>query len=290
MLGRIAGFGPEGLRVLTRLDPRAQPFLFDHRIDDTAVLPGVMGLEAFAEAASLPFPELRVAAIEDVAFLAAFKFFRDEPRELEIVARFEPAADGGVVAHCRLLGRRELRTREREQVTTHFRARVRLEPGEAPAQAAPAPAAGAGVGADDLYRVYFHGPAYRVLARAWRSGGDAVGLLAGDLPENHRPAGRELCLEPRLIELCFQTAGVYEIGTSGRMGLPQRIERLWVGGGPAAVGPLCAVVTPSGDGRFDARVVDSVGSVRVALEGYGTVALPAEVAEELRAPLRAAMA
>ena len=64
----------------TTLDPVGQPFLNDHRIDGTAVLPGVMGIEAFAEAASLLAPEgWHVDAVEDVDFLVPVKFYRDEP-------------------------------------------------------------------------------------------------------------------------------------------------------------------------------------------------------------------
>ena len=42
-----------------------------------------MGVETFAEVAKLVFPDRAVAAIEDVDFLAPFKFYRDEPREPE---------------------------------------------------------------------------------------------------------------------------------------------------------------------------------------------------------------
>ena len=50
-----------GLEVETTLDPQIQPFLFDHQIDGTPVLPGVMGTESFAELATLLFPGYRVA-------------------------------------------------------------------------------------------------------------------------------------------------------------------------------------------------------------------------------------
>ena len=33
-------------------------------------------------------------------------------------------------------------------------------------------------------------------------------------------------MAPRLIELCFQTAGLWEMGVEGRMGLPQHIDRV----------------------------------------------------------------
>ena len=49
-----------------------------------------MGIEAFAEAAAALVPGWQVQAIEDVAFLAPFKFYRDEPRMAEVRARLLP--------------------------------------------------------------------------------------------------------------------------------------------------------------------------------------------------------
>ena len=74
--------------IRRRLSLDANPFLDDHRIDGTAVLPGVMGVEAFAEAAAALVPGYRAAAIEDVDFLAPFKFYRDEPRVITVTAVF----------------------------------------------------------------------------------------------------------------------------------------------------------------------------------------------------------
>ena len=77
MIGKIASMGLQsGLKIETTLDPAIQPFLHDHQIDGTPVLPGVMGIEAFAEAALCLLPGWHVAAIEDVNFLAPFKFYR----------------------------------------------------------------------------------------------------------------------------------------------------------------------------------------------------------------------
>ena len=110
----------------TDLDPTVQPFLDDHRIEGTPVLPGVMGIEAFAEAAHLLAPGWEVTAIEDVEFLAPFKWYRDEPRRVEVHVRAVPDGDH-LVATCRLDGRRTL-PGQPEQVTTHFTGRVVLEP------------------------------------------------------------------------------------------------------------------------------------------------------------------
>ncbi len=59
----------EGLTVETTLDPAVQPFLHDHKIDGTPVLPGVMGIEAFAEAARSMLPDWHVMRVENVNFL-----------------------------------------------------------------------------------------------------------------------------------------------------------------------------------------------------------------------------
>ena len=179
LVGQITGMSlARGLTVETTLDPGAEPFLRDHRIDGKAVLPGVMGIEAFAEIATLLLPGWRLAAVEDVAFLAPFKFYKGAPRTLTIEAQLETEGDE-IVAACRLSGSRSLAGAAEPQVSTSFTARVRLSrharaplAGELPAASRP------GVGPDDVYRVYFHGPSYRVLARAARNGTAILGRLA----------------------------------------------------------------------------------------------------------------
>lgn len=248
MIGRIAGMSlHHGLTIETTLDPTAQPFLYDHKIDGKAVLPGVMGIEAFAEAAQWMLPGWHVDAVEDVRFLAPFKFYHDQPRTVTVQAEFHPEGDA-VVAYCSLAGHRELPNQSEPQVTTHFTARVRLT--RQASEAAPAPAPGqpaeAALEAGDIYRIYFHGPAYQVLERAWRSGPRIVGQMASGLPSNHHPSDRPLVVAPRLLELCFQTAALNEIAEQGHMGLPQQVSSVSVWGTPEqAQGPLYAVATPN---------------------------------------------
>ena len=136
-----------------------------------------------------------------------------------------------------------------------------------------AAAADRAVDHDAVYQVYFHGPAYQVLDRAWREDGHVVGSLAGELPVDHEPASQPTEFVPRLIELCFQTAGVWELGTSGRMALPTHVDRVIRYTTARKQGPLWAVVTQR-DGCVDADVVDQSGRVRVRLEGYRTIDLP----------------
>ncbi len=106
-----------------------------------------------------------------------------------------------------------------------------------------------------------------------------------DLPGHHNPPERLTLVTPRLIELCFQTAGLWELAIQSRMGLPQYVEQLRFGrAADLAEGPLHAVVTPNPDGSFDVEVVDMAGNMYIHLLGYRTVALPYTVKSE---PLKA---
>ncbi len=293
MVGRVTAMGVHGgLVVETTLDPAEQPFLGDHEIEGTPVLPGVMGIEAFAEVAALPLPGWRVVGVEDVEFLAPCKFYRHEPRTLEITATFR-REDDQMVADCRLVGRRQLANQPDPQVTVHFTGRVRLARAplgaEAPAPPPPSPD-GKGTTADAIYGVYFHGPAFRVLERAWRGDQGPVGLYATGLPSDHVPADRPELASPRLIELFFQTAGIWEIGREGRFGLPQHVDRIVFH--PALDSPHGRVeaLVEALDGGFGGRVVDEGGAVLVEVQGYRTVALPGAVDPERQIPLAEAMA
>jgi acyl transferase domain-containing protein len=274
MIGEVRGMGLyTGLVVETTLDPKAQAFLFDHRIEGTPVLPGVMGIEAFAELATLALPGYAVRAIEDVRFDAPFKLYRDEPRAITLAAALVREGDE-IVADCTLSGTRAIAGRAEPQVTTHFAGRVRLSraaPDRASA-AAPEPGAGAPKEAEEIYRFYFHGPAYRVLSAVWSDAAGAIGRMAEALPPNHAPASAPLVIEPRSVELIFQTAGIWEMTKSGRLALPQRVDRLEILAPPAGAARW-ARVRPREDGAFDAEIVDERGGVSMRLHGYRTIAL-----------------
>jgi hypothetical protein len=105
-----------------------------------------------------------------------------------------------------------------------------------------------------------------------------IGLLAKDLPDNHHPSNLPTLMAPRLIELCFQTAGLWEMGAQARMGLPQHLDQ--VSSWPMFELPearLYALVTPGPEGTFDAEVVDAKGNLYVRLGGYRTIAMPGAV-------------
>lgn len=145
---------------------------------------------------------------------------------------------------------------------------------------APPPAESLPIPAEAVYRVYFHGPAYQVLERVDVQGNTAIGLMTADLPPNTTPVDASSVMAPRLIELCFQTAGVWDIRTTGTMALPLGLDSVTAFRQPAEANGrrLYALVTALDGGEaYHALVVDEAGDVYVDLKGYRTVDLPGSV-------------
>jgi acyl transferase domain-containing protein/acyl carrier protein/NAD(P)-dependent dehydrogenase (short-subunit alcohol dehydrogenase family) len=280
----------EGLVAEVKLDPKVEPFLYDHAIDGIPVLPGVMGIETFAEAAWLLAPSYHVVAIENLRFLSPMKYYRHEPRAVIVRARAVMTQAGRVRVHATLSSVQNIVGRDPEE-KLHFSGAVVLEASAAEARQVQAfDRTAPEIGREAIYRVYFHGPAYRVLDRVESAGENRViGCMTGQLPLDTTDAKHGSLVGPRLIELCFQTAGVWEIGKTGRLALPAGVDRVIVRDPSAGSGPLVAEVTAQGSDdnlTFSARVRDGAGKVHVEIEGYRTSRMPNSLPEDEAGPFR----
>ena len=145
------------------------------------------------------------------------------------------------------------------------------------------------VEAKDIYQLYFHGPAFQVLEGVQRSGETVLGKLHRDTPAI-TAEGEELVSTPVLVELCMQTAGIWEAGSTGTLALPSSIGELRLYHITPNGQPIFAAVTPNHDAEgeltFNAAVVDAKGRVYLELDNYRTSPLPYAVDEKLLKPLR----
>ena len=106
-----------------------------------------------------------------------------------------------------------------------------------------------------------------------------VALMTEGLPPNARPAEAEALMAPRLLELCFQAAGLWLLEKKHTMGLPTALGRATVHRTEAAAAArrVYATVQVRDAGQsFDARVVDETGLVLADVAGYRTIALPGQ--------------
>jgi NAD(P)-dependent dehydrogenase (short-subunit alcohol dehydrogenase family) len=299
MLSHVADFDlNRGLTLEAELDPKTQPFLRDHAMDGTPILPGVMGIEGFSVAAkhigsvlASGKAGLEVGRLEDIRFLVAFKFYRNEPRRVTWIVR-AIRERLGLVVYVTLESSRALKTGSDEHMQ-HFSGKVYLVPQETEVKEiktqAPKWNGNYTVQAEDIYRLYFHGPAFQVLEGVQRSGDILLGKLNKKLPSivNDEHA---LLSTPTLVELCFQTAGLWEMGKTGTMALPRSIESLTLYRQSANDVAIYAEVTPVQTEKnglhFDARVVDAKGRLYLELKEYRTTPLSNSIEKELLVPLK----
>ncbi len=274
-----------GLDVETTLDPKVQPFLFDHQIDGVPVLPGVMGTEAFAEVASVLCPGYHVSAIEGESFLLPFKFHRNRPATLHLSAVASPGGVGEIVVSSELRSVIQPKPEMPAQERVHFKARVRMrrQAPEKPKVAFRKPAAkDLRIGREAVYEVYFHGPAYQVIERAAVEGDGVVALMAAGLPPNARPKEAEALVGPRLLELCFQAAGLWLLAKKETMALPIgsragfRLPSRGSGGREAALRDGCGARRRGGLRRAR-RGREGPGPRRGRRLSHGGAARPADV-------------
>jgi NAD(P)-dependent dehydrogenase (short-subunit alcohol dehydrogenase family)/acyl carrier protein len=268
-----------GLIAETTLDPTMQPFLFDHKVEPNLPwLPGVMGSEGMAEAASLLAPGYRVAEIIDQRNLGALKFHRDESKTLRISVQLFPGENGDLLGQALVQSIFQPPKPELPpQIKDHFAATVRLTQTDPEASAVDfTPPADMPISRDEVYELFFHGPAYQVIEGALVDGNQAITLMADDLGPNAEPADAAELAPPRLFEHLVQTAALWSMKTKGVMALPAGYDRATIYRMPAtAAGKrLYALVTTPDDGAsYDAQIVDTDGNVYVALEGYRTVSM-----------------
>ena len=141
---------------------------------------------------------------------------------------------------------------------------------------------------EEIYKLYFHGPAFQVLEGVQKNGSGLIGKLSTHLPPmSSKPEHQDSI--PRMIELCLQTAGIWEIGKTGRMSLPQSIRKVRLYRHQTNGLPIYAHVQPieTKDGvQFNSQVVDAKGRVYLELEAYRTVTLPRAIEAPLLAPLQ----
>jgi hypothetical protein len=96
------------------------------------------------------------------------------------------------------------------------------------------------------------------------------------------------------VELCLQTAGIWEAGKTGTLCLPSSIGFIHLYNSKVDGIPVYAEVTPSkdADGRmcFDARVIDAKGHLFLEINDYKTSPLPYTVEDTILAPMQALVA
>ncbi len=267
----LTALGSDGTATFEMvLDPKGLPMLEDHAIDGTPVLPGVMGLECFASVGKAFLPASNLAGFKDVAFSAPAKFHRNQPVKFVCRARKIPSGLHGTVAVRASLSSLFKAKVKGAKLTEkiHFEATVLLSGWLRPPVAGKAPSKTGDITSKSIYDVYFHGPSFQVLNAAGVEGKQSVGLLNPAIPDAGYVAS------PMLVELAFQTAGLWGIVTRSAMALPAGIGEIQFADAEPARKPAAAVASSLGDNLYDVTVLADDGTEVLSVKNFVMAEIP----------------
>ncbi|HPS47987.1 MAG TPA: SDR family NAD(P)-dependent oxidoreductase [Flexilinea sp.] len=285
-----------GIQLEGELDPAQLSYLRDHAINGIPVLPGVVGIEGFAIASKHIASVLastckgfEIEKLEKIRFQAPLKFYGNKTRKIAWHAAAYRKPEG-IVIKASL----ESDINRRDGTISHlhhFDSLVYLTQNPMEAEsvtAAPRWGKRRSISSEEIYKLYFHGPSFQVLDAAQLSENAVLGKFNRQLM--NVPADEVVpYMKSLLIELCFQSAGLWEVGSTGILSLPQSVGNLSFHKQSINKGPIFAEVQPrehEGQISFDAKVVDAKGNVILELEDYRTSPLPYSADKKLVEPIK----
>jgi phosphopantetheinyl transferase len=225
----------------------------------------VIGLELMAATAAALFPGRTWQGARDVAFAAPVKVHREDATHLVVDA--EVASEHPDEAKVTLASERTLKT-GRVQRVEHFSATVSFAPEEAIEGLASAFLPDETITSDAIYRVFFHGPVFRVLTSVL--GVSADGLVGEAVVRHEALGGDRLLTAPLVLESAFQAAGLHRIVTANQMELPLSLDVVHLLAVPAEGERLSLTVQQVGAAyHVD---VDGVGGPVLRARGFAMVA------------------
>ncbi|HLE47529.1 MAG TPA: SDR family NAD(P)-dependent oxidoreductase, partial [Candidatus Thermoplasmatota archaeon] len=266
--------------IVTRmvLDPARDPYLRDHSVDGVPYLPGVFGIEAFAETASRLAPGLRFIGARNIEYQLPVKVLRNQPVEVTIHASVANTERDHTEVGCRLQsvfvnakGERLGAPRIHFTGTLLFGKAVEAETDATPAGMGPP------IEAKEIYRQFFHGPSFQVLD-SFQSNAEhkeSVGVYAWpQAPLFGRSTGAFLT-NPMGRELAYQTAGGYDLFVLRALSLPKAVGRIRFHDVPRPGERIVAVAryrdTHDNVSHFDVKLLGDRGRVLEELEDFELV-------------------
>jgi len=273
-------FSEKGVVSKRELDGIREPFLPDHSIMGTMVLPGVMGMEMFAETASRAIEGLDILELKDVVFRKAVNV--KEKLHVRIVGEVTGSGKGTGSVKVKLVtddkNGREIEHFEGNVIMGKRKGELEKVRGH-PLQPKNVTAL---ISSDEIYTHFFHRERFRVLSALHvLKDGELLGISKevhpGLLMEESGWNPSDLLIDPMRIESGFQSAGAYVLDRFKMMALPTGIGSLKLHKtfNPEERGLVWVRFKKNEGNRylFDVDILDLEGNIRISLEDYELKAL-----------------
>ncbi|MBU2573843.1 MAG: SDR family NAD(P)-dependent oxidoreductase, partial [Elusimicrobia bacterium] len=211
------------LEAVKELSLEKDPFLADHAINGTPYLPGVMGIETFAEAVAAVSGKIPVE-LRNLRFTVPVKLLRNKPVEAVIKAAASKNGYDLKIESDFVNAKGVKMGSTRTHFTARFEARSKGGSWDAAAKPELPKHASYKVTSEEIYKTYFHGPSFRVLDGILAIEKDSV-LAVFKKPSAAlwRVKAPKLLFHPMVLEGLFQTCGWRDIHFERKLTLPDAV-------------------------------------------------------------------
>jgi acyl transferase domain-containing protein/NAD(P)-dependent dehydrogenase (short-subunit alcohol dehydrogenase family)/acyl carrier protein len=274
--------------VKKKLNTETDLYLNDHSIDGVPYFPAVMGIETFAETASLLFPDAKIKLMKDIKFNIPVKILKGKAVDMIITAEKVESHGSEIMLKAKLesefykdgvkLGNNKLHFEAMVIVSEKGADKKKLKTNGVNMEIIQNAKNGERIINDkEIYKRFFHGPKFQVHAGVINIEGKMIyGELSGKTRkgEDHFSFVKKpnFISNPMAIEAAFQNAGMYAMKKENKMALPDGIEELVFVQIPSNIKDLYMsakhIKSDELKHEYDTVVLDSQGNVYSVMKGY----------------------
>ena len=254
----------------------SDPYLADHAIEGTPYVPGVMGIETFMETATALTGEVP-QGLKDVHFYLPIKLLRNRPQAVRVIGK-AAGNEASMEIESDFINSKGVKMgNTRRHFTAHTLGSFVSTWDSVKAEAMTGLNVPMSVSKEEIYKKYFHGPSFQVLAGIVHVDKHASLAVYHTTPRPQWNDGpRTLLANPMLIEAAFQCCGFQDMSIEHKMTLPDGIAEVAVLNKQVPPAQLYLYGVNRGntaDGKtlHDAYVFDAQGNVWVEIHGYQAI-------------------
>ncbi|MHA1211668.1 MAG: polyketide synthase dehydratase domain-containing protein, partial [Candidatus Heimdallarchaeota archaeon] len=196
-------------------------FMRDHCFNNIPVLPGVIGLELFAEFASIIQPGITIKEILDVEFFSAVRLKNNQPKTIRVELT---VSDSQATATLKLLDMNI----DDIGCNSKLCFKARLIFGRKSSNYKPAPTLHKLplLNKQFIYQILRHGPSFQVLSEINHLNNEVLAIGKYNRKQLFPKKEYNLIIDPLSIEIGFQAMGLFDFINNNRAGLPSAIRQI----------------------------------------------------------------
>jgi phosphopantetheinyl transferase/NAD(P)-dependent dehydrogenase (short-subunit alcohol dehydrogenase family)/3-hydroxymyristoyl/3-hydroxydecanoyl-(acyl carrier protein) dehydratase len=243
-------------------------YLNHHRFDNIPYLPGVIGLEIFAELIKLAYPKTKLVGFNDVEFKSAIKFINDKSRVLKSQVDYS-----SINPECTLVSEFIKDGQKVGKPTLHFKANVTLGKRKEETSKKPILHKSQLANKKIIYSILPHGPLFQVLKEINDFKQEILTKVSIIDKNQFSFENNGFTSDPLMIESAFQTMGLLDIIKENKLGLPFGIKTLVINKAtePAALIRGSKIRDSDLGSIYNFEILSKTGKVILKAEEYSTV-------------------